>query len=169
MIRMNKASLLAAFLICLLASCAAPEMVPPPQPTALPPTRPAQVATVMQTAVPTAAPTAKPSAAVDSTATQSAAPQPSAAAGLRLTSGALTVVITAPQDGATLSTSPVAFQGTAPAGTVISLNDLNLVVGASGAFSAEIKMESGPNLVEFLASNAKGDQVSYFFTVFFDP
>lgn len=169
MVRMRKELILTMVVACLLASCAAPEMVPPPQPTALPPTRPAQVATVVQTAVPTSVPTAKATPTVVRTATKPAATLPATSAGLRLTSGVLTVIIEAPEDGATLSTSPVEFKGSAPAGTVISLNDLNVVVGSSGAFSAAVKLDAGSNLVEFLASDAKGNQISYFFTVFIEP
>jgi len=149
---------------CLLVGCGTPEMVPPPQPTALPPTR-AQAASPVP-----ATTTAIKTPATPATNQPSPTPSPqSTAAGLRLTSGGLTVIIEAPEDGATLTTSPVEFKGKAPAGTVISLNEINLVVGASGAFSAPIQLESGSNLVEFLASNARGDQVSYFFTVFFEP
>ena len=68
-----------------------------------------------------------------------------------------------------VSTSPFVLQGAAPAGTVISVNEQVLVVDSSGAFSVEIPLEEGPNLVEVIASNAAGDEADYLLTITYNP
>lgn len=162
----------AILLACLLVSCGAPEMLPPPQPTALPPTQRATSTLPQPTAtspLPATATATRPTEPIATSQPSLTATLQSTAEGLRLTNGGLVVVIEAPLDGATLTASPVTFKGKAPAGTVISLNNLILVVGSTAAFSAVVELEAGPNLIEFLASDAKGNQVSYFFTVFLEP
>ena len=89
--------------------------------------------------------------------------------GIVLTSGALTVRIDAPADGSTLKASPVEFKGQAPAGTVISIDDVVLVVKADRTFSAKVKLEPGPNLVEFMASDVSGNQVFYALALYYEP
>lgn len=68
-----------------------------------------------------------------------------------------------------VSTSPFVLQGAAPAGTVISVNEQVLVVDSSGAFSMEIPLEDGPNLVEVIGSNTVGDEVDYLLTITYNP
>lgn len=155
----------------LLAACGSGEMIPPPQPSAVPsstvlaqpsPVNPASSATpAVNTATPAAKATAQPPAPT--------LPPTPANPGMVLTSGPLTVRIEAPQDGATLKTSPVEVKGKAPAGTVISIEDLILVVKSDNIFLTTIKLEPGPNLIEFMASDPKGNQVFTTLTVYFEP
>lgn len=55
--------------------------------------------------------------------------------------------------------------GSAPAGTVLSVNDEIMVVDDTQTFTVIVPLEEGPNLVEITASNADGDEVSFFLTV----
>lgn len=68
-----------------------------------------------------------------------------------------------------VSTQPFVLQGSAPAGTVISINEQILVVDSSGAFNVEIPLEEGPNLVEVITSNAAGEEVDYLLTITYNP
>ena len=63
------------------------------------------------------------------------------------------------------STQPFLLQGTAPAGTVLTVNEQILVVDETGAFPVEVPLEDGPNLVEVVASNAAGDEVEFLLTI----
>ncbi len=163
----------------LLAACSGVEMIPQPQASALPLTQPSSAASRMPATVAptvaypimsltppakTAAPTAKPTAQAV-TATKAT----SNGSGIVLSDGSLTVRIDAPADGATLKDSPVEVKGQAPAGTVISINELVLVVKADGTFSAKVNLEQGPNLIEFLASDLSENQVFYALAVYFEP
>jgi len=170
------------FFICilaglLLAACGGVEMLPPPQASAVPSAVlsasrlpatlvPTQVNPVMSLTPPakTAVPTVKPTA-MAVTATKPI----SNGSGLVLTSGSLTVRIDAPVDGATLKDSPVEVKGQAPVGTVISINEVVLVVNAGGTFSAKINLEQGPNLIEFLASDTSDNQVFYVLAIYLEP
>ena len=161
----------------LLTACGGVEMLPPPQASAVPSAAlsasrlpatlvPTQVNPVMSLTPPakTAVPTVKPTA-MAVTATKPI----SNGSGLVLTSGSLTVRIDAPVDGATLKDSPVEVKGQAPVGTVISINEMVLVVSAGGNFSAKINLEQGPNLIEFLASDASDNQVFYTLAIYLEP
>jgi hypothetical protein len=59
--------------------------------------------------------------------------------------------------------------GSAPAGTVISVNDLILIVGIDGQFTATVPLEEGLNLIEVVASNEKGNELSALLTVTYEP
>lgn len=55
--------------------------------------------------------------------------------------------------------------GKAPSGTVISINDEIAVVDQSQEFSSWLSLEDGPNLIEIVASDADGNEVSFMLTV----
>jgi hypothetical protein len=87
-----------------------------------------------------------------------------AAQGWTQSSGALTVELLAAPE-LTVSDPRFRVHGSAPAGTVVSVNDDILLVDASGEFEAWVDLDEGPNWVEVVASNAGGDEVSYMMTV----
>lgn len=173
-----------AFLICflsvlLLAACSSPEMLPPLQPTALL-TRPANAATSAAPALKSATPAPVQPTPAPGTPSQTPIPQQTSlpatvtqsvvyGTGIVLTRGALTVQIESPADGATIKESRVDVKGQAPKGTVISVDDVVLVVDASARFSVPVELQKGPNLVEFVASDSLGNQVFYPLALYCDP
>jgi len=59
--------------------------------------------------------------------------------------------------------------GEAPAETILSINDEILLVPADGVFQQMISLEEGANLIEFVASNYAGDEVSLSLIVYYEP
>lgn len=74
-----------------------------------------------------------------------------------------------PLDEALVDAPQVDVTGSAPAGTVISVNDLILIVGIDGQFTATVPLEEGLNLIEVVASNEKGNELSALLTVTYEP
>ena len=63
----------------------------------------------------------------------------------------------------------VDVSGSAPAGTVISVNDDVLIVGADQQFKTSVPLEEGPNLIEIIASDENGNEASALLTVTYEP
>jgi len=125
-------------------------------------------------------PTAVPSVAAENTAVPAspaspAAPQPtavlpSAAAPLPIeTAGALALQVFSPQDEAVVNTAEVQVTGVTSPGAVLSINDVILIAGADGSFTAAVPLEEGPNLIEIVASDAAGDETSLLLSVTYEP
>jgi hypothetical protein len=91
------------------------------------------------------------------------------AQGITQTSGSLTVTLQEPQDGVTVSTDLVTAKGDAPPETVVSVNDDILVVGADGKFESDVALEEGPNVIEIVASDVEGNEVTFVVTVTYQP
>lgn len=89
--------------------------------------------------------------------------------GITQTSGSLTVRLLEPQDGDTVQTEIVTVKGKAPPETVVTVNDDILVVGAEGEFESDVALEEGPNVIEIVASDLEGNEVSFIVTVTFEP
>lgn len=89
--------------------------------------------------------------------------------GVTKTDGALTVRLIEPQDGATVATSVVQVKGEAPPDTVVTVNDDILVVDSTGSFDAPVTLAEGPNVIEVVASDTDGDEVSFEVAVTFHP
>lgn len=83
--------------------------------------------------------------------------------------GTLGLRIISPVDGAIVNTSIVEIVGEAPAGSVISIGDDILIVGAEGVFKHIVTLEEGPNLIEILASDASGNESYVLLAVFYEP
>ncbi|HEY4579598.1 MAG TPA: hypothetical protein VIG89_01065 [Candidatus Acidoferrales bacterium] len=88
--------------------------------------------------------------------------------GETLTSGSLVVTILSPLDGAEVNVPEVEVAGTAPAETTITANDEILVVDATGRFSVTLPLEPGLNLIEIVASDLAGNEVSAELTVVYE-
>jgi hypothetical protein len=73
------------------------------------------------------------------------------------------------QDLQTVTTPGFTLTGQAPPGTVVSANDDFVLVDGSRTFSFELSLQEGPNLVEIVASNAQGQQVSFEWVVVYEP
>lgn len=80
------------------------------------------------------------------------------------TSGGLTVQLFSAAE-VRVSDPQYPLAGKAPAGTVVTVNDEILVVDSSQSFSTTAALEDGPNLVEVVASNPAGDEVSFLLVV----
>jgi hypothetical protein len=85
------------------------------------------------------------------------------------TSGSLTVQLLEPQDETTVRTSVISVRGQAPADTVVTVNDDILVVGSDAKFETQVTLDEGPNVVEIVASDTNGDEVSFNVTVTYQP
>ena len=84
-------------------------------------------------------------------------------------SGTLNLRILSPADGAVVNTSSVEIVGEAPAGSVISIGDDILIVGADGTFKYVVSLEEGPNVIEILASDAAGNESFVLLGIFYEP
>jgi hypothetical protein len=89
--------------------------------------------------------------------------------GITQTSGSLTVKLLQPQDGVTVSTDVVTVKGEAPLETVVTVNDDILIVGADGKFESDVGLEEGPNVIEIVASDLEGNEVTFIVTVTYQP
>jgi len=85
------------------------------------------------------------------------------------TSGTLWVHLFSPQDEAVVQTAQISVTGQAPVDTVISLNDEIYVVSADQSFDIPINLEEGPNVLEFVASDLSGNEVTFILTVTYEP
>ena len=61
------------------------------------------------------------------------------------------------------------LSGQAPTGTVVSINDDFMVVGADQKFAFPLKLQEGPNLIEFEASDPQGQSAALNLVINFDP
>jgi hypothetical protein len=72
--------------------------------------------------------------------------------------GPLSVIIFDLEDNTVVTTSPVTLTGEADPGTVITINDVVILVNEDRSFSAQVVLEPGNNLVEITASDRDGQQ-----------
>ena len=135
-------------LILILAACSPTPTVMPPVAT-LPPKNPTAVPTVPQPEqiLPTQ----------EIPQTQTSEP-----------SGALWLQVFSPLDETVVELPQVDVIGTAPAGTVVSINDEIVVVGDDQQFKATIPLEEGPNLIVVLASAEQGNETSVLLTITYE-
>ena len=85
------------------------------------------------------------------------------------TSAAVWLQVLSPQDEDTVNTPQVDVIGSAPAGTVISINDDILIVGADAKFKSTQILDEGLNLIEIVASDDSGNETSLELTVTYEP
>ena len=85
------------------------------------------------------------------------------------TAGSLWLQILAPLNEAVVNTPQVDVSGSAPAGTVISINDEILIVDLDGQFKTTVSMEEGPNLIEIIASDESGNEIPMLLTITYEP
>ena len=85
------------------------------------------------------------------------------------TTGSLWLQVLSPLDEAVVNTPQVDVTGSAPAGTVLSINEEILIVGIDGQFKVTVLLEEGPNLVEIAASDENGNEMTALLTVTYEP
>ena len=86
-----------------------------------------------------------------------------------VTSGNLWLQVLSPQDEAVINIPQVDVIGSVPAGTVVSINDEILIVGDDQQFKTTVSLDEGPNLIEILASDDNGNEMSLLLTVTYEP
>jgi hypothetical protein len=94
---------------------------------------------------------------------------PDSASAIILASSELTVRLLAPSDGAIFDTPDILVVGETSPGVVVSVNDAVAIADAQGDFALALHLEEGTNLLEFVASNESGDQVSVTLAVSYLP
>jgi hypothetical protein len=79
------------------------------------------------------------------------------------------LLVTGPQGDSIVNSSPVAVIGATTPDAVVSINGVAVEVDIQGAFSAQVTLEVGPNVIEVVASNLRGDQESVILAVIYLP
>ena len=143
MIRNITISILFLFIITACSSIQTVTSAPPAEPT-----------------LPGGGGSAPPQAAPSPTAHLSLPPEPAEPIWLR---------IITPIDQAVVNTPQIEVAGEAPAGAVISIDDQILIVGADSRFSAMVTLDEGPNLIEIVASDVLGNELTMEIIVIYEP
>lgn len=161
-------------IICLLTACAAFPPTIPAQPITsptIPPTFLATANSIDSTAAPfsTISPTLElatkpslPTLPLTEIPVIEGDPTP-------LVSGSLWLQILSPQDEAVVDSPQISIEGRAPAEAVVTINDVILIVDADQQFKTTLTLEEGPNLIEIIASDVQGNQISFAMVVIFEP
>ena len=127
------------------------------------------------TLVPTASPTPIPAIGASSatlpppTIILPAVPPTLAVANTPTPSTNFTVTLEAPRDGETTNASPVLVTGFTTPGAVVSANDVVGIANAQGHFALTVPLQSGPNVLEVIASKPDGEQTFVIVTVLYRP
>ncbi len=77
--------------------------------------------------------------------------------------------VLSPLDESVVNAPQVDVSGSTPAGTVISINNDILIVGADRQFKTAVTLEEGPNLIEIIASDESGNELTVMLTVTYEP
>lgn len=72
-------------------------------------------------------------------------------------------------DMQTVAQPEFTLRGEAPAGTILSINNQDLLTEEDGTFSTVLTLEEGPNLLEIVASNSEGQQVTFSLVLIYEP
>jgi len=145
--------------VLLLAACA-PAPVQTPIETAYTPAAASTPtpAPLAETPIPTPLPL--PTATVETA---------SAPASVEYAAGALWVRLFSPTDETVVNAPQVTVSGQAPPDTIISINDEILIVPSEQFFSVDIPLDEGANVLEFIASDINGNEVTFVLTVIYEP
>ena len=72
-----------------------------------------------------------------------------------------------PQDESTITISPVGVSGTTIPDAVVSVNGEIVEVDEQGNFTTMVTLEEGPNIIEVIASDLEGNEVSKILVIFY--
>jgi hypothetical protein len=81
----------------------------------------------------------------------------------------LWVEIDSPADGAVVNVPQVEVTGKAAVGTTLTINDDILYIENDEHFSDVLTLVEGENLIEIVGSDADGNEVSLYITVYYEP
>jgi hypothetical protein len=79
------------------------------------------------------------------------------------------LLVTEPLGDIIVKSSPIAVIGSSTPDAVVSINGESVEVDIQGAFSAQVALEVGPNVIEVVASNLQGDQESVILALIYLP
>ncbi len=79
------------------------------------------------------------------------------------------IALFAPQEDEAVTEAWVDVIGSAPAETVVTLNDEIAVAGADGMFYARVPLEEGLNEIQCVASDLEGNEAAFSFIVVYEP
>ena len=77
--------------------------------------------------------------------------------------------VTEPLDESVVTTSPVRVSGTTIPDVVLSVNGEIVEVDEQGNFTIMVALEEGPNIIEVIASDLEGNEVSKILVIFYIP
>lgn len=109
----------------------------------------------------------------NSTATvieQTTAPvnSPSPAIGAVNVASTMTVSVSSPVNGATVSTSPVTVKGKTQPKAEVYVNDVSTVADAAGSFMVQLPLDEGENPIIVVANDADGNMAETELTITYD-
>ena len=81
----------------------------------------------------------------------------------------LWVEIDSPADGAVVNAPQLEVTGKAAGGTTLTINDDILYIENDEHFSEVLTLVEGENLIEVIGSDADGNEVSLYITVYYEP
>jgi len=87
----------------------------------------------------------------------------------QITSESMWLQVLSPQDETVINVPQVDVIGSAPADAVVSVNEEILIVGDDQQFKSTVSLEEGPNLIEIVASDEDGNEMSLLLTVSYEP
>lgn len=77
--------------------------------------------------------------------------------------------VTEPLDESVVTASPVGVSGTTIPDAVVSVNGEIVEVDEHGKFTTMVTLEEGPNIIEVVASDLEGNEVSKSLVIFYIP
>ncbi len=82
---------------------------------------------------------------------------------------ALALKVTTPQDESIVDVASIPVVGQTVVGAVVSVNGNLVDVDASGKFQTMVKLDEGPNIIEVVASDVTGNELSAILRVIYEP
>jgi hypothetical protein len=84
---------------------------------------------------------------------------------IAINQGGLSLVLTAPTDGAIVSTSSIKVAGRSSPGAAVSVNDTIGMADNQGKFELQVPLDQGLNTLEVVVSDESGRQLTYYLAV----
>ncbi len=88
--------------------------------------------------------------------------------GIEITSGDYWLHLFSPQDGDVVNQPSIDLNGEVPSETVLSINDDISLIQGGGKFSIPVELEEGPNVIEVVASDLSGNEISLVLTIVYE-
>jgi len=81
----------------------------------------------------------------------------------------LALKVTTPQDESIVNAASITVAGQTIVGAVVSVNGNLVDVDASGKFQTTVQLDEGPNIIEVVASDVTGNELSAILRVIYEP
>lgn len=79
------------------------------------------------------------------------------------------IALDTPHDGETVNASPLPVTGVTAPNAIVSVNDVVGVANGEGRFDLQVPLQTGPNVLEIIASEPNGQQTFVIVTVMYQP